>query len=252
MPAGFYHFHYDATEERGIAICAFAVCGLIFGLLVMRNPGKRPAKGFTLIELLVVIAIIAILSGMLLPAITQAKGTAQRTKCINNLKQIGIATLIYGDDHNGLLQIDAPLQPGKVTWASIIATNQNLKPFDIFLCPTYSPRGWTNWIKTYGVRQDPPSTYLSGAFKEMLKMSAVERPVEYLHVADTTSRGRGGIGGEQYYFFRAASENEVHGRHGETASGLFLDGHVEAAGKKRLEGLGINALFGKDTIPAYF
>jgi prepilin-type N-terminal cleavage/methylation domain-containing protein/prepilin-type processing-associated H-X9-DG protein len=212
----------------------------------------RYAKGFTLIELLVVIAIIGILSGMLLPAITQAKGTAQRTKCLNNLKQIGIASLIYAEDHNGLIQLDAPLQSGKITWASLIATNQNLKPFDIFVCPTYSPFRWTNWTKTYGVRQDAPSNYLSGAFKEMLKVASVERPVEYLHVTDTTSRGRGGIGAEQYYFFRAASENEVHARHGDTASGLFLDGHVEPAGTKRLENLGISALIGKDTVPAYF
>ena len=218
----------------------------------MRTVRKGYAKGFTLIELLVVIAIIGILSGMLLPAITQAKGTAQRTKCINNLKQIGIATLVYAEDHNGLIQLDAPLQAGKVTWASLIATNQNLKPFDIFVCPSYSPFRWTNWTKTYGVRQDAPSNYVSGAFKEMLKIASVERPVEYLHVTDTTSRGRGGIGGEQYYFFRAASENEVHGRHGDTAAGLFLDGHVEPAGRKRLETLGISALFGKDTIPAYF
>ena len=86
----------------------------------------------------------------------------------------------------------------------------------------------------------------------MLKVASVERPVEYLHVTDTTSRGRGGIGGEQYYFFRAASENEVHGRHAATAGGLFLDGHVEPTGKKRLENLGISPLFGKDTVPAYF
>ena len=208
-------------------------------------------KGFTLIELLVVIAIIGILSGMLLPAITNAKGTAQRTKCVNNLKQIGLATLVYADDHNGLVQLDAPLERG-ITWASIIATNQNLKPFDIFVCPTYSPFRWTNWNKTYGVRLDAPSNYVSGAFKEMLKVAAVESPVDYLHVADTTSRGRNGIGAEQYYFFRTVSENEVHARHGETASGLFLDGHVETPGRKRLENMGIKALFGKDTIPAYF
>jgi prepilin-type N-terminal cleavage/methylation domain-containing protein/prepilin-type processing-associated H-X9-DG protein len=239
--------------KGSFGICALAICDLASDLLVMR--ANRYAKGFTLIELLVVIAIIAILAGMLLPAITRAKGTAQRTKCINNLKQIGIATLVYGDDHNGLLQLDAPLQAGKVTWASIIATNQNLKPFDIFLCPTYSPRRWTNWTKTYGVRLDAPSNYVSGAFKEMLKVASVERPVEYLHVTDTTSRGRGGIGAEQYYFFyffRTTSENEVHARHGGTADGMFLDGHVEAVGRKRLENLGINALFGKDTVPAYF
>ena len=208
-------------------------------------------SGFTLIELLVVIAIIAILSGMLLPALSHAKGSAQKTKCLNNLKQIGLATLMYAEDHRGAIQINEPLRAG-ITWASILATNQNLKPFDLFVCPSYKPFTFTNWTKTYGVRQDPPKEYTSGTFGEILKKEAIRNPADYLHIADTTSRGRGGIGAEQYYFFRAAAENEVHGRHGRTASGLFLDGHVEGSNRRRLESLGISGLFDKDTIPAYF
>ena len=214
-------------------------------------PNRSRPRAFTLIELLVVIAIIALLASMLLPAIAQAKAKAKATQCLNNLKQLGLATLMYADEHRGLVQIDAPLQPG-VTWASLLSTNQHLNAFEMFVCPTYSPRRFTNWFKTYGVQQDPPPEYTSGEFSEILKTEAISKPTEYVHLADTTSRGRQGIGAEQYYYFRMDSEKEVHARHNRKANGLFIDGHVEANSRTRLEGLGISALFDVDTVPAYY
>ena len=200
------------------------------------SDGRR-RRGFTLIELLVVIAILAILAGLLLPALARAKSKARNVQCISLMRQIGLATSMYADEHEGLLprSSHSALAHGELPWGYALLPHLTGGRFE------REDAGWTNLFNTYyrcpSDRRTGDWSYGKNVYPEL---SAAETggktwpSIQFMPRPSGTILYAEKLGGSMAdhimaHFWPDGGTPEVDARrHSRQANYVFCDGHAES------------------------